>query len=86
LEKEAGRNVELMWLLGKLTPDLKTTAGFRKGNPQAIRQVCREFTFYCRELDLFGGELIAIDGSKFKKEAISGEEEKDASQTGLCPL
>jgi len=66
LEKEAGRNVELMWLLGKLTPDFKTIADFRKDNRQAIRRVFREFTFYCRELDLFGGELIAIDGSKFK--------------------
>ena len=66
LEKEAGRNLELMWLLRRLTPDFKTIADFRKNNPQAIRQVCREFVLYCRELDLFGGELIAIDGSKFK--------------------
>jgi len=66
LEKEANRNVELMWLLGKLAPDLKTIADFRRDNRAAIREVCREFTLYCRELDLFGGELVAIDGSKFK--------------------
>ena len=66
LEREAGRNLELMWLLRRLTPDFKTIAGYRKNNPQAIRQVCREFVLFCRELDLFGGKLIAIDGSKFK--------------------
>ncbi len=66
LEREAVRNLELMWLLKRLTPDFKTIADFRKNNPQALRQVCREFVFYCRELDLFGGELVAMDGSKFK--------------------
>ena len=66
LEKEAKRNVELMWLLGKLAPDFKTIADFRRDNREAIRKVCREFTLYCRELDLYGGELVAIDGSKFK--------------------
>jgi transposase/ElaB/YqjD/DUF883 family membrane-anchored ribosome-binding protein len=66
LEREANRNVELMWLLRRLAPDFKTIADFRKDNAQAIRGVCREFIFYCRELRLFGGELVAIDGSKFK--------------------
>ncbi len=66
LEKEANRNVELMWLLRRLAPDFKTIADFRKDNAQAIRGVCREFIACCRELRLFGGELIAIDGSKFK--------------------
>jgi transposase len=66
LEKEANRNVELMWLLRRLAPDFKTIADFRKDNARAIRQVCTEFTLYCRELGLFGGELVAIDGSKFK--------------------
>jgi transposase len=66
LEREAHRNVEVMWLLRRLTPDFKTIADFRKDNREAICQVCREFTFYCRELGLFGGELVAIDGSKFK--------------------
>jgi transposase len=66
LEKEAGRNLELVWLLGKLTPDFKTIADFRKDNRKAIRQVCRAFVLLCRDLNLFGGELVAIDGSKFK--------------------
>ena len=66
LEKEANRNVELMWLLRRLAPDFKTIADFRKDNGQAIRGVCREFIAYCRELRLFGGELVAVDGSKFK--------------------
>jgi len=66
LEKEAHRNVELMWLLGKLTPDFKTIADFRRDNPQPIRAVYREFTQLCRGLGLYGGELVAVDGSKFK--------------------
>jgi transposase/macrodomain Ter protein organizer (MatP/YcbG family) len=66
LEKEVNRNVELMWLLRRLTPDFKTIADFRRDNLKAIQKVCRSFTLFCRECDLFGGELIAIDGSKFK--------------------
>jgi transposase len=66
LEREAARNVELMWLLGRLTPDFKTIADFRRDNLEAIRAVCREFTLLCKRLDLFGGELVAIDGSKFR--------------------
>ncbi len=66
LEREAQRNVELMWLLKQLTPDFKTIADFRKDNLQPIRAVCREFTLLCKELELFGGDLVAIDGSKFK--------------------
>ncbi len=65
LEKETGRNVELMWLMRKLRPDFKTIADFRKDNPQALKKVCREFTLWCKRLELFGGELVAIDGSKF---------------------
>ena len=65
LEREAGRNLELMWLLKKLAPDHKTIADFRKDNLAALQQVCREFTRLCKELELFGGELVAIDGSKF---------------------
>jgi len=72
LEKEAGRNLELMWLLKRLTPDFKTIADFRRDNRQAIRQVSREFTLFCRRLDLFGGELVAIDGSKFKAQNSKG--------------
>lgn len=66
LEREANRNVELMWLLRRLAPDFKTIADFRKDNGQAIRGVCREFISFCRERRLFGGQLVAIDGSKFK--------------------
>jgi len=66
LEQESYRNVEVIWLTGKLMPDHKTIANFRRDNRQAIREVCRTFTRFCRELDLFSGELIAIDGSKFK--------------------
>jgi len=66
LEREAGRNVELMWLLGRLAPDFKTISDFRKNNTKAIRSVCREFVLICRKLDLFSEAFIAIDGSKFK--------------------
>jgi transposase len=66
LERETQRNVELMWLLSKLTPDFKTIADFRKDNLAAIKLVCRKFTLLCKKLELFGGELVAIDGSKFR--------------------
>jgi transposase/HPt (histidine-containing phosphotransfer) domain-containing protein len=66
LEREAQRNVELMWLTGRLAPDFKTIADFRKENGTAIRQVCRQFVLVCRKLDLFADALVAIDGSKFK--------------------
>jgi len=66
LEREANRNVELMWLLGRLAPDFKTIADFRKNNTEAITLVCREFVLICRKLNLFAESLIAIDGSKFK--------------------
>ena len=66
LERETKVNLEVMWLLGKLTPDFKTVADFRRDNLKAIKGVCREFTLLCRKLELFGGELVAIDGSKFK--------------------
>ena len=72
LETESGRNLELMWLLKRLTPDFKTIADFRRDNRRAIRQVCHEFTLFCRQLDLFGGELVAIDGSKFKAQNSKG--------------
>jgi transposase len=66
IEKECKRNVEVMWLLKKLSPDFKTIADFRKDNADAIKKVCKEFVFLCKHLDLFGGELVAIDGSKFR--------------------
>lgn len=66
LERETHRNVELMWLLRKLRPDFKTIADFRRDNGAALRKVCREFTLLCKRMDLFGAELVAIDGSKFR--------------------
>ena len=66
LEREAGRNIELMWLLGRLQPDDKTICNFRRSNGKAIRKVCAEFVGLCRKLDLFSQALVAIDGSKFK--------------------
>jgi len=66
LERESHRNVELIWLTGRLMPDFKTIADFRKDNKQAIRRVCVEFVGVCRELNLFSATLVAIDGSKFK--------------------
>ena len=66
LEREAGRNVELMWLTCRLMPDFKTIADFRKDNGPAIGKVCREFVVTCRKLNLFTKTLVAIDGSKFK--------------------
>ena len=66
LEREAHRNIELMWLPGRLAPDFKTIADFRKNNGAAIRLVCREFILLCRTLNLFAGAFVAIDGSKFK--------------------
>ncbi len=57
-EREAERNVEVMWLLWELSPDFKTIADFRKDNPAAVKAVCREFTLVCKWLDLFGGELL----------------------------
>jgi transposase len=66
LEREAQRNVELMWLTGRLMPDFKTIANFRKDNGKAIRKVCRQFIVLCQQLGLFSEALVAIDESKFK--------------------
>jgi transposase len=66
LEREAGRNVEVMWLTGRLVPDHKTIADFRKDNGAAIREVCAQFVALCRELGLLTSASVAIDGSKFK--------------------
>ena len=66
LEREAGRNVEVMWLTGRLAPDHKTIADFRKDNGKAIRKVCARFVALCRQLDLFAEACVAIDSSKFK--------------------
>src|SRR5580692_6818996 len=66
LERETQRNVELMWLTGRLMPDFKTIANFRKDNGLAIRGVCRQFIVLCRQLNLFSEAVVAVDGSKFK--------------------
>jgi len=72
LERETQRNVELIWLTGKLSPDFKTIADFRRDSGKAIRRVCREFVLLCRNLNLFTDALVAIDGSKFK--AVNGRD------------
>jgi transposase len=66
LEREAGRNVEVMWLTGRLVPDHKTIADFRKDNGKAIRRVCARFVDLCRQIGLLATASVAIDGSKFK--------------------
>jgi hypothetical protein len=66
LEREAQRNVELMWLAGRLAPDFKTIADFRHDNGKGIRNVCRRFVALCRQLKLLTGGIVAVDGSKFK--------------------
>ena len=66
LEREAGRNFEVMWLLGRLVPDHKTVADFRKDNGVALRKVCARFVELCREMGLLAKASVAIDGSKFK--------------------
>src|SRR6202041_3796539 len=67
LEREAGRNVEVMWLLGRLAPDHKTIADFRKDNGLALRKVCARFIELCREMGLLATASVAIEGSKFKR-------------------
>lgn len=66
LEREARRNVELMWLTGRLVPDFKTIADFRRDNGEAIRATCRQFVVLCRQLGLLAGGVVAVDGSRFR--------------------
>src|SRR5579862_6483538 len=66
LEREAERNLEVIWLLRGLRPDFKTIADFRKDNRHAFKAVFREFVLLCRKLDLFGRELVAVDGARLK--------------------
>ncbi len=66
LEREAGRNVEVMWLTGRLVPDHKTIADFRRENGPAIRRTCAEFVELCRRIGVLRGDCLAVDGSKFK--------------------
>jgi transposase len=66
LENETRRNLELMWLLKRLTPDYKTISDFRRDNKEALKKVFKQFTLLCKDWDLFGKKLVAVDGSKFK--------------------
>jgi transposase len=79
LEKEATRNIEVQWLIDRLTPCFKTIADFRRDYPEAIVEVCREFTQFCRRQSLYGGEVVAIDGTKVEavashKKAITADQ------------
>jgi transposase len=74
LEREAGRNVEVMWLLGRLSPHHKTIADFRKDNGLALREVCARFVELCREMGLLATASVAIDGNKFKAVNNPGQE------------
>lgn len=67
LERECGRNVELMWLMRKLRPDFKTIADFRKENRQWFRGVFRQFVLVCKKMGLLGGELVAVDGASLRR-------------------
>ncbi len=66
LERESQRNIELIWLTGRLMPDFKTLADFRKNNGSAIQAACAQFVVLCRRLNLFSKAVVAVDGSKFK--------------------
>src|SRR5438552_14791216 len=72
LEREAARNLEVIWLLRKLRPDFKTIADFRRNNAGASKAAGREFILLCRKLELFGGELVAIDSTKIKAQNSNG--------------
>ena len=72
LERETHRNVEVMWLMRKLRPDHKTISEFRRKHPEQMKRVGREFVLLCAKLDLFGGELVFVDGSKFR--AVNGKD------------
>src|SRR5882724_1844642 len=84
LEREAAaRNLELIWLLRKLRPDFKTIADFRRNNAGAIKAVGREFILLCRKLELFGGELVAIDSTKIKAQNSKGRNYSEAKLKAL---
>src|SRR5437667_10085534 len=83
LEREAARNLELIWLLRKLRPDFKTVADFRRDNGKAIKAAGREFILLCRKLELFGGELVAIDSTKIKAQNSKGRNYSEAKLKAL---
>lgn len=90
LERETQRNVELMWLTGRLSPDFKTIADFRRDKGQGIRQACKQFVNLCREVGLFAQSMVAIDGSKFKavnahdRNFTKGKVAKQINQVDEC--
>ena len=81
LEREARRNVEVMWLLGRLAPDHKTIADFRKDNGAAIRKVCARFVALCRAIGLLQGTSVAVDGSKFK--AVNNARDRNSTRAKM---
>ena len=83
LEREAGRNLEVMWLLGRLAPDFKTIADFRKDNGPAIKKVCAQFVELCRKLGLLAKASVAIDGSKFK--AVNNRDKNFTKRQSRAP-
>ena len=86
LEREAGHNVEVMWLTGRLVPDHKTIANFRKDNGTAIRKVCARFIALCRTIGLLTQPSVAIDGSKFKAVNLMKTLPRVASEMALHVL
>src|SRR5918999_1803750 len=84
LEREAQRNVELMWLTGRLAPDFKTIADFRRDNGAGIRSICRRFILLCRELGLLSEATVAVDGSKFK--AVNARERNYTPNVVRCRM
>lgn len=83
LEREAARNLEVIWLLRKLRPDFKTIADFRRENAAGIKGVGRQFLLLCRKLELFGGELVAIDSTKIKGQNAKGRNYSPAKVAAL---
>ena len=83
LEREAGRNLEVMWLTGRLAPDHKTIADFRKDNGLAIKKVCAQFVELCRKMGLLAKASVAIDGSKFK--AVNSRDNNFTRQDPAAP-
>ena len=84
LEREAQRNIELMWLTGRLSPDFKTIADFRRDNGAGIRNVCRRFVLMCQQLKLFTQAIVAVDGSKFKGSTTATRTSRRTSWIGGC--
>jgi len=82
LEAETHRNIEVIWLLRHLKPDFKTIADFWRDNRNAFRQVFREFVLLCRQLDLFGRELLAVDGTRIK--AVNNKD-RNFTRASLTP-